>query len=677
MEFVEFRDLLQKQVGKMTEGQRHLFVTDVDKDAMWELYLDSFPEGTNEIFRERREFDCGCCRNFIKSFGHVVSIRDGMMTSIWDFDVEGTIYQPVVEAMRDYVKSKPVKNVLVSSQRKFGTKQSHEEINGEVVTWYHFHAEVPKESIVLPGAESVGALQGQFRDTKNVLKRSLEEISDEAVSTVLELIAQNSLYKGQEWKASLSKLENLKKEYKSIPEGKKDIYVWERSLQVGIAVARIRNHSIGVLLTDISDDVELDDAVRRYESIVAPSNYKRPKAIFTKKMVEQAQKKVEELGYSDSLGRRHATIDDITINNILFADHDSTGKLGGNVFDDLKKEVPVNPKKFGKVEEVSMDTFIKDILPKASSVELLLENRHAPNMVSLIAPKSRDSKTMFKWNNSFGWAYSGNITDSMKERVKAAGGDVNGVLRFSLQWNTKGDTEDDLDAHCIEPGGNEICFENLSNFRTTGKLDVDIITPYGKPAVENITWTDARKMREGVYRFFVRNFTDRGGLSGFEAEIEFEGQIFSFEYPRPLKNKEDIEVAKVKYSHEHGFEVISSLDASVSSKDIWGLKSNQFHPVSVCMFSPNYWDEQSGIGHKHFFFMLKGCRNSETPNGFFNEFLKENLMEHKRVFESLGSKMRVEDSEQQLSGVGFSSTKRNSFICRVEGSFSRTLKVTT
>ena len=50
-------------------------------------------------------------------------------------------------------------------------------------------------------------------------------------------------------------------------------------------------------------------------------------------------------------------------------------------------------------------------------------------------------------------------------------------------------------------------------------------------------------------------------------------------------------------------------------------------------------------------------------------------MEHKRVFEALGSKMRVESSDEQLSGVGFSSTKRNSLVCKLEGSFTRTVKI--
>ncbi len=678
--FDEFASTLREHVAEMVEDDNDLFVVDLDKDALWDTYLGSYPEGTNPLFRERTNHDCSACRQFVKAFGNVVLIKDGNVTTIWDFDTGDATYDLVVEAMDVHVKSSPVDGTFVSDTAKIGTEKNHERRDdGTVLTWRHFYAEVP-ERFVAP-RKNLGTVRGEAKAQRDVFKRSLDEISEDATLSILELIAQNSLYKGEEWKGVLEAFLTHQRAYAVLSQAEQELYAWEQSAKAGAVVGKIRNHSIGTPLVDISNGVDLDSAVRKYEAIVAPSNYKRPKAIFTKKMLKDAEEKITELGYLPSLGRRHATLDDITVNNILFANRDVVKTLGGeNIFSEMSREVGVSPKNFERVEEVSMAVFVDDILPHAQSVEVLLENKQAGNLVSLIASENRDTPTMFKWNNPFSWAYAGNITDSMKERVKALGGDVSGVLRFSIQWNENRDNPDDLDAHCIEPGGHEIFFENKRQVhRSSGVLDVDIIRPDTDTsdgiAVENITWSDLCSMPDGTYRLFVHCYSHRGGRSGFSAEVEFNGQIHSFAYNQPLRQKEDVQVAEVTLN-EGQFSIKEMIPSSVSSREIWGLATNQFHPVSVIMMSPNYWDGQDGIGNRHFFFMLKDCLNPESPNGFFNEYLKNKLISHKRVFEALGGKMRVAPSDDQLSGVGFSSTQRNTLVIRVTGHINRTIKVT-
>lgn len=683
MEFTEMRNKLMENFAEMTKDATHLFEVNVDKDELWNLYLDSFPAGTNEIYRERREHDCSCCRQFIKNIGNAVVIKDNKITTIWDFETNDTTYQPVLNAMSAFIKSHAVSDIYVSKFKKIGTMQNYEEMeDGHMHEWSHFFLELP-DKFVDRSSRSEGDIKGGFRDTRNVFKRSLDEIDMDSLDTILELITSNTLYKGEEWKSALTEFRKYKKEYdKLTTEEEKNNFAWEQSVKVGIAIGRIRNHSIGTLLVNVSEGMDLDTAVRKYEQIVAPSNYKRPKEIFTKKMLENAKKTITELGYMESLGRRFATLDDITVNNILFSNKDSAKRIGGmdDIFGEMEREVVSNPKKFSKVEEITIDKFVSDVLPTTKEVELYLENKHTNNMVSLIAPENKDAKTMFKWNNNFGWAYAGNVTDSMKERVKAHGGKVDGDLRFSIQWNECGEDNCDLDAHCTElEGRNEIYYSSKRSRLTGGELDVDIINPerqvrnpLNKTAVENITWANRNTMVDGTYLFYVKQFSG-SATNGFRAEIEFDGQIYPFDYNKSMRTGEKVQVAEVTL--KNGKFTIKELLPSNSSKDVWNVKTNQFIPVSVVMYSPNYWDEQKGIGHKHYFFMLKDCINPETPNGFYNEFLKNELAEHKRVFAALGSKMAVKQVDDQLSGIGFSSTKRDEIIVKIKGATERLFKI--
>ena len=357
MRFEEFSKALNEHLEKMMRNDRGLFQVTVDKDEMYNKYLDSYPLESNKIYRTRREFDCSCCHSFVKRMGNVVALIDGKVVSIWGFHTGDDVYQPMLDAMDAYIKGKTISDVFFSGDEMIGTPVSREQLeDGTIVKWNHMAVKLPKRYVIDKRFSSVEAEQGIRRDTRNVFKRSLEEISIDATETVLELIGSNSLYRGEEWLGILQKFLKYQKEYAGLDATNKELYTWMNASAAGMSIGRIRNHSIGTLLVNISEGMDLDEAVRKYEQIVAPTNYKRPKAIFTKKMLEDAKKEIEKLGYMDSLARRFARLDDITVNNILFANRDAAKKMGGgDIFAEMAGDVAVNPKRFSKVEEIGIE----------------------------------------------------------------------------------------------------------------------------------------------------------------------------------------------------------------------------------------------------------------------------------------------------------------------------------
>lgn len=680
MLFHSFHQKFLAHFESMTKDASALYRVDFDPDALWDLYLDSFPEGTNLIYRTRREFDCSCCRHFIKTMGGVVAIRENRIETIWDFDAASPeCYQPVVDALSAYIKSKPIKDAFFTNEHTIGIAHNYErdENGNKVLTWNHFFVNTPRCAYT---TRDINVETARVRDDRNVFLRSMSELTVEATETVLELIAQNSLYRGAEWKSQLKQLAAFQTKYNAMTAEQKELQSWVDVINMNPALARIRNTSIGTLLIDLSEGRDLDSAVTAYERVVAPANYKRPKAIFTKRMLDDAKKTVTELGYLDSLPRRFARLDDISVNNILFANRDAVSRMNGaaaDPFTAMEQQVAIDPKRFSHVEEIGIDKFISDVLPIAKELELFLENRFSKNMVSLTAPVNQDAKTMFKWDNAFAWAYTGNLADSdIRENVKKAGGKVDGVLRFSIQWNDEPGKWDksDEDAHCQGPCGH-IWFGVKRGFADGGNLDVDIINPNrGEPAVENITWPDLSRMKDGKYEFHVHCYRHDSGNNGFIAEIEANGEVHQYEYRHPLRTGDRVPVATVILKNGR-FTIQDKIKSTVSSRNLWGISTNQFVPVSVAMYSPNYWDEQTGIGNRHYFFMLKDCQNPDKLNGFYNEFIKQELLTHKRVFEALGAQMSVQPVDDQLSGVGFSATRHDSFIVKVKGQTERVLKV--
>lgn len=670
-DFAIFKSAVAKRFAEMQKYP--LFRVDLTKDNMWAKYLGSFPEGTNPVYRKRTEYDCSCCRHFIRDVGNVVAVRpDGTLMSIWAQPTFEPTFDIVSMAMDELVRSRPIDHPFMHYEREAGTDKNYEGRGTDKVrVWNHFHVTIAPAFV--GKKDAIPSILGKKRAGHDVLARSLNELTLDAIDTVLDLIGQGSLYRGDDHKSLVLKFRELHVQHAALPDDKRDIFVWTVCMKESDALTHIRNTAIGTLLVNLSEGMELEAAVKAFETVMAPQNYKRPTALVTPKMVEQAKATIESLGLTSALERRFAVLSDVNINDIVWGDKIARRALGADVFDEIK--ATTKKPDMTTVEEVAIDRFIAEILPRAESIEVLLENKLAPNLVSLIAPKHKDASLLFKWPNPYSWSYAGEFADSIKERVKKAGGNVDGDLSCRLAWNNT----DDLDFHMIEPDGHRIYYGNRRHIsHNGGMLDVDANGADGirRDPVENIFYANRSKMSEGIYELKLHMYGSRESADkGYEIEIDWMGTVYSVASDKSPRQREMITIARMKYTKRDGIKMLSDLKETRASKPMWSISSETYHRVSVVMLSPNYWDG-AATGNKHYFFMIDGCANDGTARGFFNEFLTPALDAHRKVFEIVGSKMKPAPASEQLSGLGFSSTQRNSLICRVKGRFNRTIKIT-
>ena len=640
---------------------RKLFMSPVpDLSAQ---YLAAFPEGTNPVHITNTEHDCSCCKNFINNLGKVVVINDDLtLDSVWNVPDLPYPYDQVAATLHDLVTAAPILKPYYTAESRYGAQSTKQLLqDGTVKTWNHFHGEVPA-SYVTPDSSIAGEQHANFL----ILRRALEELAPEAVETVIDLIESNTIYRGAEYAKLVKSFQNLQVQYRNLQA--KETFIWK--LCQDTALCRIRNTAIGTLLVDLSEGMNLEAAVESYEKKVAPENYKRTTALITPAMVKLAVEKITSLGIEPQLHRRLATPADVSVQNLLWVNRPTTSQESQLTQTLMKLAKPSKPKTAPQGDEVSMVDFIKDVLPRASKVQIMFDHALVPNLVTLTCAKDRtETPTLFKWNNDFAWAYKGGLADStIKQLVKAAGGATDAAMRISLAWNNA----DDLDLYLTNPRGARTYHASRSN--GGGVLDVDahrlgyhrksaseVLTP-----VENVVY---HVLIDGTYTVSVMNYKRMETREqGFTVEVESDGILAQYFFDRNVDNNGFLKI-EVENGAIAKITPAKGVQESRNGVDVWNVKTGTFVDVTSVMRSPNFWDGE--VGNEHFFFTLADCKVSERVHGFFNEFLRPELAEHRKVFEHLADAYKCEqaDVEDQLSGIGFSTTKsaKATFLVTSEG----------
>jgi hypothetical protein len=707
-----FKQLNEKMLKQFESMQKFkLFRLNISGIKIWDAYIDGFTAEQDPIFRDPNSstHTCNDDKNFIRRYGNVVAINDAnQIVTMFDIDVTDTNYENSIANIQSLLQSGAISDVffetfnelnslpyesIKKNQARFKLgkektlkKYTQAEVDAfgvvntnDIYEFNHFHAFLDK-SFVDQSGKSIESIMGEYRDAKNVFQRGMQEIPLDTLSLVKDLIVQGSLLNADAHLFKLDAMIPLKERYDALAESEKDNWCWLNSYD--LPFAKFRNELIGTLCVELAEGKELNEACLTWNKRVDPANYMKAKSPITQRQIDEAETFLSEYGYVESFDRRFTVLSDIDVSEIQHMNVSTKEAKNVGLFKDVKPSASTRHKRsqFDNVETVPIEKFMKDVLPSCTSIEAYFENRMQDNLTVMTTANVKESKPIFKWSNNMSWTNRGNLAGKsmIKEAVKEAGGNVDGIMNCRLAWNIdkEGDYSD-LDLWCIQPNTQRIGFN--SGFRKDsgnrfsvygGQLDVDDLGRINQIHVENIYFIDESKLKNGQYTYWVNQFAAKNS-QGFKAEIEINGTIYSYEYNSPVRA--DVKIATVTYK-DGQFNIEHHLPETNSSKNVWGIDTEHFHKVNLVCLSPNHWGENN-VGNKHYFFMLDGCKSDVPMRSFHNENLNGELLKFRKVMEVLADTRKLEPTDNQLAGLAFNSTVRDEVILKLSGSHKRAIKV--
>jgi len=636
-------DALNKEFKSFQKNNANLFIIDITNDQL-NLIFKKHVQKT-PLFRSNPEWDCSYCRHAIRNVAKIVCIENNKKISFLQYFMNKYNlkfnYLFLYDMFLDYinlVQSTDICNVFYYVESStIGIKENLDPSTGLVFDHFYFNVD-PKYQVRQD-------VNNNFSRLKAVISKYHSHI--DILKDITFYIEEGHIYRGSEKLQLIKNVINFLQQFKS--DNDLNLFIWKNIFSES---AFFSNDVISTLADNLIAGEDVDSAVQKYNTKVAPENYRQPKTtIVTSTQINQCETALKDMGYDNfTEGFAFAEPQDISVLDVLWTNRKvtKTGKLSDLLVENIKPST-INNKNMTKISFVDFLNLLKTT--KEIEIDDTLEK--------VVLIKDKFNEPVFAWNNHINFCYQTGLadTDMVSQKVKAKGGNIDAKIRFSLYWENL----DDLDLH-LENNNCHIYWDHQDDSNTSFQLDIDMnVSSPVRGAVENIFTKRINKNKDIDQEFtvYVRNFRQRENPQKCLLNVYYNNKLIK-QYN--FKNPEDskiIKLLKYKITKDEKLEFIWS-NKQVEKKVQLETK---FVKVDTVLLSPNYWE--NGKGNKHIFFLKKG-KNIELTNlrPYNIEQLRPELIKYKKVLQLLSRKIEIK-GKPQLTGYGTSFSKKRKLLIKI------------
>ncbi len=371
---------LNARFNSTTQGAQ---VFKTDADGLFAAYLDALPAD------QRQYHTCSCCRNFIGTFGGLVTIDAAGRTesAMWNEDDAPELYRPSIAAVLRAVRRAKVASPFLSSEKEWGRR--------ETGIWHHFAVMPPVDAIYKASTLTAGQKMAEKREDFKTVMHALNEFTQPHIEQALSLLKTDALYRSEKVMGPAQWLYDLHVARAAAHGSAKANVVWRAIASAPAGFCHPRSSMIGTLLEDIAAGMDFGDVSRRFAAKMGPLQYQRPQAAPTAGAIAAAEKVMAQLGAAGSLARRFARLDEVQP-LWLPAPRTEPAQAAG-VFGHLtpKGEAPSSEMRVPPIT-MTWEKFARTVLPEARQIDLMVP-AHG-DFCALVTAENPDAPPILQWD---------------------------------------------------------------------------------------------------------------------------------------------------------------------------------------------------------------------------------------------------------------------------------------